>query len=155
MEDFLSSNADQSRFERLHVCFFSATLHSPEVRDLAEQICYQPLWIDLRGAEDSMLPDTVHHCFVPIDPTSFQPTMEFSTTDAVHRHGKLNEAVSLEGLEEKEVNSQKSKQLKLRAVKDIIDKFSMDRESQRLSKTNILFDLPGKLSLLKHCCFNR
>jgi ATP-dependent RNA helicase DDX1 len=123
----LASNADQSRFERLQVCFFSATLHSPELRDLAEHICYQPLWIDLRGPEDSMLPDTVHHCFVPIDPSSFQASMGFLTTDAVHRHGKLNEPVSLEGLNEKEANSEKIKQLKFRAVKEIIDKFSMEQ----------------------------
>ena len=51
-----STDPNQSRFERLQVCFFSATLHSKEVRDLAASICSKPMWVDLRGKNDSILP---------------------------------------------------------------------------------------------------
>ena len=50
----LAANAKQSVFERLQVCFFSATLHSKEVRELSETICFRPLWIDLRGHDESI-----------------------------------------------------------------------------------------------------
>ena len=34
---------------RLQVCFFSATLHSPQIKQLADSICVNPTWVDLRG----------------------------------------------------------------------------------------------------------
>ena len=33
----------------LQVLLFSATLHSPEVREIAERVCYQPIWIDQKA----------------------------------------------------------------------------------------------------------
>lgn len=33
---------------RLQVCFFSATLHSPEVQKLADSMCSHPTWVDLK-----------------------------------------------------------------------------------------------------------
>jgi superfamily II DNA/RNA helicase len=33
---------------RLQVCFFSATLHSPEIKALSERICQHPTWVDLK-----------------------------------------------------------------------------------------------------------
>ena len=36
-------------FDRLQVCFFSATLHSRDITDLAEKICQNPTWVDLKG----------------------------------------------------------------------------------------------------------
>ena len=117
----------KSRFERLQVCFFSATLHSKEVRQLSDEICLQPFWVDLRGKDNSILPETVHHCFIDIQPQSFDTAMGFLSTDAVHRKGKLETPVTLKGLSEKESDSEKVKQLKLRAVRDLIDKFGMDQ----------------------------
>ena len=118
-----AANENKSRFERLQVCFFSATLESEEVRELAGSICHRPLWIKLR----STMPDTVHHCFVCIDPKDFMGDQDFLKTDAVHRGGKLDNAVSLDGLDEDEVNSEKVKQLKMRAVLEVLEKFSMDQ----------------------------
>lgn len=43
--------------DRLQVCFFSATLHSREISQLAQRICHNPTWVDLKG-EDTV-PDTV------------------------------------------------------------------------------------------------
>lgn len=33
---------------RLQVCFFSATLHSPEIKALSEKLCQHPTWVDLK-----------------------------------------------------------------------------------------------------------
>ena len=48
------------------VCFFSATLHSPEIARLAESICDRPTWVDLKGRDT--VPQTVHHVVVRVDP---------------------------------------------------------------------------------------
>lgn len=42
---------------RLQVCFFSATLYSPEITKLADIICKNPIWVDLKGPD--AIPDTV------------------------------------------------------------------------------------------------
>lgn len=31
------------------VCFFSATLHSPQIRELSRLVCVNPTWVDLKG----------------------------------------------------------------------------------------------------------
>lgn len=48
------------------VCFFSATLHSPEIARLSERICDRPTWVDLKGVDS--VPETVHHVVVRVDP---------------------------------------------------------------------------------------
>lgn len=48
------------------VCFFSATLHSPEIARLADSICDRPTWVDLKGRDT--VPRTVHHVVVRVDP---------------------------------------------------------------------------------------
>lgn len=48
------------------VCFFSATLHSPEIAKLAQSICDRPTWVDLKGRDT--VPQTVHHVVVRVDP---------------------------------------------------------------------------------------
>ena len=51
---------------RTQVSFFSATLHSPEIKALAEEICPGASWVDLKGKEH--IPETVHHAVVYVDP---------------------------------------------------------------------------------------
>lgn len=48
------------------MCFFSATLHSPEIARLSEGICHRPIWVDLKGRDS--VPETVHHVLVRVDP---------------------------------------------------------------------------------------
>lgn len=48
------------------MCFFSATLHSPEIAKLADTICDRPTWVDLKGRDT--VPKTVHHVVVRVDP---------------------------------------------------------------------------------------
>ncbi|KAH8058494.1 DNA/RNA helicase [Aureococcus anophagefferens] len=65
--------APGARDKRLQVCFFSATLHSDEVKQLAAKVCESPTWVDLKG--ESHLPDTVKHVVVPVDPTGADPAV--------------------------------------------------------------------------------
>eukprot|EP00903_Cladosiphon_okamuranus_P009582 g9124.t1 len=51
---------------KLQVCFFSATLHSPEIAKLADTLCDRPTWVDLKGRDT--VPQTVHHVVVRVDP---------------------------------------------------------------------------------------
>jgi ATP-dependent RNA helicase DDX1 len=71
---------------RLQVLMFSATLHSPEIRALAAQICENPVVVDLKGKD--AVPDTVDHVVIRIDPVEdrtwlqSEPAVE---TDGVHK----------------------------------------------------------------------
>jgi superfamily II DNA/RNA helicase len=50
----------------LQVLMFSATLHSPEIKAMAQSICRFPQWIDLKGKPT--VPDNVDHALLWIDP---------------------------------------------------------------------------------------
>ena len=55
---FLSlSHLPIALFKSKKVCFFSATLHSPQISELARKICVAPTWVDLKGA--AFVPETV------------------------------------------------------------------------------------------------
>lgn len=40
----------------MQVCFFSATLHTPEITQLADKICDKPTWVDLKGIHIMCMP---------------------------------------------------------------------------------------------------
>ena len=151
---------ERSRFDRLQVCFFSATLDSPQVRSLADTICYQPLWIKLRGQKDSILPEMVHHCVIRISPDAFRDGITLVKTDGVHRKGKLDEKISFSNLSKNESDSEKIKQLKMQAVLDVLEAFNMD-QVLIFCRTNLDCDLMeaflrtksgGKGLVEKYCC---
>ena len=62
------SGARRAQDCALQVCFFSATLHSPEVEALGGRLCHRPTWVDLKGKDS--VPETVHHAVVVVDPTA-------------------------------------------------------------------------------------
>lgn len=71
--------------KRLQMVVCSATLHSFEVKKLAEKIMHFPTWVDLKG-EDSV-PETVHHVVCIVDPrkdTSWTNLKKHIQTDGVH-----------------------------------------------------------------------
>jgi ATP-dependent RNA helicase DDX1 len=138
----LVANQKTSRFDRLQVCFFSATLESKQVRDLADTFCHQPTWIKLRN-NDSILPKTVQHLFVEVAPTAWQPSMKPLQTDCVHRGGKMGEPLSFDGLDDSATASEKVKQIKMRAVVSIIDLFEMEQVLV-FCRTNLDCDLLEK-----------
>jgi len=79
-------NTSRGGAERLQTLMFSATLHSLEIRSLAEKICQHPIWVDLKGKDS--VPETVYHLVVEVDPvkdTSWgnAPLTNFPT-DEVH-----------------------------------------------------------------------
>jgi ATP-dependent RNA helicase DDX1 len=139
-----STAAHQNLLDRLQVCFFSATLQRREVRDLAEKLCHQPLWVDLRGENDSILPETVHHCFVHVTPADLQADQEPIVTDAVHRNGSLSarvEVSKITGAAAK--HSELIKQWKPRVLVEIIERFAMDQVLV-FCRTNLDCDLMEK-----------
>jgi len=63
----LSAQIKQSRKDRVQTLLFSATLHTPEVKGLIDEITTRPVWIDLKGKDH--VPETVHHVVYCVDPT--------------------------------------------------------------------------------------
>ena len=107
---------------RLQVCFFSATLHSPEIKNLAEKVCVNPTWIDLKGFES--VPETVHHVVFKVDPVRDLHLIENSpktsaVLDEIHTAKDANDPES--------EKSRKIKELKQQILLGIIDKFEMSQ----------------------------
>ena len=67
---------------RLQVCFFSATLHSPEITELADKICDKPTWVDLKGKDS--VPESVHHVVVELDPRAPEAQALLASEHAKH-----------------------------------------------------------------------
>ncbi|XP_055693754.1 ATP-dependent RNA helicase Ddx1 [Lutzomyia longipalpis] len=70
---------------RLQMIVCSATLHSFEVKKMAERLMHFPTWVDLKG-EDAV-PETVHHVVVRVDPqkdTTWHNMRQRIQTDGVH-----------------------------------------------------------------------
>ena len=105
---------------RLQVCFFSATLHSPDITNLAAKICQNPTWVDLKGVDS--VPETVHHVVYRVDTERDAHLLQNATKavlDDVHV-GNISAA-------DPEYNSYVVKQLKQHILLGIIDKFNMSQ----------------------------
>ncbi|CAH8679970.1 unnamed protein product [Schistosoma rodhaini] len=117
------ATADGNRLQMI-VC--SATLHSMDVKRLANKLMHFPVWIDLKG-QDSV-PETVHHVVCLIDPnndTSWKELMKSNKhiqTDGVHMKDQLNPNSSTP-----EVLSEAVKLLKGEYVIRAIKQQNMDR----------------------------
>lgn len=78
--------------KRLQVIVCSATLHSFDVKKLAEKIMHFPVWVDLKG-EDAV-PETVHHVILRVDPKTdrswemLKPAARIQT-DGVHQRDRV------------------------------------------------------------------
>ncbi|KAH9278967.1 ATP-dependent RNA helicase DDX1 [Echinococcus granulosus] len=113
--------------KRLQMVVCSATLHSFDVKKIANRLMHFPVWIDLKG-QDSV-PETVHHVVCPVDPhqdTSWRQLMSSSThhiqTDGVHMKDRLNP-----NYETPELMSEAVKLLKGQYVVRAIEQQKMDR----------------------------
>jgi ATP-dependent RNA helicase DDX1 len=118
MKIFAAVPAGGAGVNRLQVCFFSATLHSPSVRELSAKICVNPTWVDLKGA--NAIPDTVHHVVYRLD---FARDCELmrrakvpSIVGNVHVPGKIPP---------EELSSQQVKELKQQILVGILDSFKV------------------------------
>ncbi|XP_062517502.1 ATP-dependent RNA helicase DDX1-like isoform X2 [Corticium candelabrum] len=109
--------------KRLQMIVCSATLHSLDVKRLAEKCMHFPMWIDLKG-QDSV-PETVHHVVVWVDPTkdtSWQGLKHSVVTDGVHRHDKVKP-----GSQSNETLSESIKLLKAEYTLKAIEEHKMDQ----------------------------
>jgi len=62
----LNAQIKRGRMDRVQTCFFSATLHTPEVQQMVNELTTRPIWVDLKGKD--AVPDTVHHVIFRVDP---------------------------------------------------------------------------------------
>lgn len=116
---------------RLQVCFFSATLHSPEISALAEKLCKNPTWVDLKGKDS--VPETVHHVVIPVDPSadrswslpaSDDPSLAVPT-DGIHAKDKIGSNLQSAKELSKEEKSEAVKRMKPRMLVSLIDSLRM------------------------------
>jgi ATP-dependent RNA helicase DDX1 len=114
---------------RLQVCFFSATLHSPEITSLGDAICSRPTWVDLKGKDS--VPESVHHVIVDVNAAADRSWTENAgypavPVDGVHAKDNVAKqaaktAASLSTTEA----SEGAKLLKPRMLVSLIDSLAM------------------------------
>ena len=153
--------------DRLQVCFYSATLHSDEIRKLSEEICSFPSWVDLKGKDS--VPETVHHVVLKIDPRSDKTWGQIEKgikTDGVHAQDRsVGPKYSTLGVysailpetshhtqdsnaDTKESISEGLKRLKPVVLRNIVDKLKM---SQCLIFCRTNLDCTNLEAFLTHC----
>lgn len=85
MSLFRRVSAAGTGIHRLQTLLFSATLHSPHVTRLAQQLCQNPILVDLKGM--NALPDAVDHALVMADPEEDRTWLQSTPrvwTDGMH-----------------------------------------------------------------------
>lgn len=108
---------------RLQMIVCSATLHSFEVKKMAERLMHFPTWVDLKG-EDAV-PETVHHVVVMVDPQkdlSWHNMRQHIQTDGVHNEDNVRP-----GQNTPETLSEAVKMLKGEYCLRAIDEHKMER----------------------------
>jgi ATP-dependent RNA helicase DDX1 len=110
------------------VCFFSATLHSPDIKRLSEQICHNPTWVDLKGTDT--VPDTVHHVLVRVQPEKdchyCAAAPHPAVTDKLHpESGGGKRAVAVTASSSRAEKSQALKCIKQHMLVKLIDQFEV------------------------------
>ncbi|ROT74451.1 putative ATP-dependent RNA helicase Ddx1 [Penaeus vannamei] len=109
--------------KRLQMIVCSATLHSFEVKRMAERLMHFPTWVDLKG-EDAV-PETVHHVVVTVDPradTTWSTLRRHIPTDGVHQKDNVRP-----GNNTPETLSEAVKMLKGEYCLKAIDTHKMDK----------------------------
>lgn len=110
----------QGQKERVQVCMFSATLHSPEITNLHQQICPKASWVDLKGRD--YVPDTVHHGVVfvnPNDPNLKQASVQDYQDDRIHDRDNRSDKSFMQSLA--------IKRMKPEMVARLIDAYQMEQ----------------------------
>jgi ATP-dependent RNA helicase DDX1 len=110
----------------LQVLMFSATLHSPEIKQLSEKICRYPTWVDLKGKDT--FPTAVDHGIIVCDPLTqleWQQNAGKVITDGVHAMDKLK--MDVPASTSPETFSEAVKRLKPYLLKKVIDAYRMEQ----------------------------
>jgi ATP-dependent RNA helicase DDX1 len=106
------------------VSLFSATLHSPQIKDFSELVTRQPIWIDLKGKDS--VPETVDHAMLVVHPSSLDDFSLSSKsshslkTDGVHSNDKLSTICP-------EFCSESIKLQKPKLIVQLLDAFDMEQ----------------------------
>eukprot|EP00929_Paragymnodinium_shiwhaense_P000883 TRINITY_DN101089_c0_g1_i1.p1 TRINITY_DN101089_c0_g1~~TRINITY_DN101089_c0_g1_i1.p1 ORF type:complete len:833 (-),score=257.16 TRINITY_DN101089_c0_g1_i1:120-2618(-) len=131
----LNQTIKGGRKDRVQTLFFSATLHTPEVRTLIDEITTNAVWVDLKGKD--AVPDTVHHVIFKLDPAR---ELEWSgeqiavhakapgakpKTDGVHEKPSMSAFDSADDRQEASRISERNKQMKPQVLVKIADTFKM------------------------------
>jgi len=109
--------------KRLQMIVCSATLHSVEVKKLADKIMHFPTWVDLKGQD--AVPETVHHVVCRVDPradNSWQKLKNIVKTDRIHDRDNIRS-----GSQSPESLSQAVKILKVEYLVTAINEHKMDQ----------------------------
>lgn len=120
---------------RVQTLLFSATLHSPEIKELSAKIQSFPTWVDLKGKDS--VPDTLHHTMIMLDANtdtsllaSVPPSLSWPL-DRVHGKKMKKQGADTENDEDMEdaadLRSQSIKKLKLAALRKVIDAHNMSQ----------------------------
>jgi len=131
----LNSMIKKARRDRVQTLFFSATLHTPEVKTLIDEITASATWVDLKGKD--AVPDTVHNVAYYIDPTQ---DLFWSDASIASRAKFPEEQPVLDGIHSKPSlsdfdkdkakalrMSERVKQMKPKMVVKIADSFNMSQ----------------------------
>jgi ATP-dependent RNA helicase DDX1 len=149
-EQLQKFNGNEVGIDRLQTLMFSATLHSPEITRLATKLCVNPTWVDLKG-RDAVIPDSVHHACVRIDPANHDENentsslKEFVSTDGVHAFDSNSNDAKLK-------LSEAVKMLKPCVLKELIDTHSITK-CMIFFRTN--FDCDNLANFLNKCGFDK
>lgn len=123
------------RRDRVQTLFFSATLHTPEVKQLIEEITFRPVWVDLKGKD--AVPETVHQVIYRIDPTEELGWNEEEVAvhakepdvlpilDGVHKNSSMSDVDK--GEADALRYSEKIKKYKMKMLVKIADLFKMSQ----------------------------
>ena len=85
---------------RMQMIVCSATLHSPEVKQLSEKIMCFPTWVDLKGVDS--VPETVHHTCVRVNPKTDKNMLIDLAPESITSVLKLQPRVITDGVHEKD-----------------------------------------------------
>jgi len=131
----LNGQIKRARRDRVQTLLFSATLHTPEVKNLINDITQQATWVDLKGKD--AVPDTLHACIFHVDPT--QELIWPDEQIAVHAQfpteqpltDKMHEKPSLSEFDKKHPRalkmSERIKIMKPKMLVKIADAFNMSQ----------------------------
>jgi len=131
----LNAQIKRGRRDRVQTLFFSATLHTPEVVKMIEEITTRPIWVDLKGKDS--VPETVHHVVYYVDPSQ---QLQWGPTEIAVRAKAPKEQPALDEVHQKPTMSQidrnypdalklsqNIKQLKPQLAVKIADSFNMSQ----------------------------
>merc|ERR1719343_415704 len=133
----LNSQIKRGRKDRVQTLFFSATLHTPEVVSMIDEITTRPIWVDLKGKDS--VPETVHHVALYIDPMADMPWKDEDIADRAKPADKKNKPEtdlvhmkpSMSAIDSKYPgalkNSENIKQMKPRYMVKMADLFNMNQ----------------------------